>query len=58
MEKKTPSGLTAMTSSMLDAAGRTCTSIPRCAMRCGVIALMPRSIAATVNRLGPIEGTT
>ncbi len=32
--------------------------MPRSAIRCGVIALMPRSSAATVKRFSPIAGTT
>ena len=40
-------------SSAVDVAGSTCTSMPRSAIRCGVIALMPRSSAATVNRCSP-----
>lgn len=58
LEKKTPSGSTAYTSSSVAVAGRTCTSMPRSAIRCGVMPLMPRSIAATVNFLVPIAGTT
>ena len=56
--KKTPSAPTASSSSTVDVAGRTCTSMPRSAIRCGVIALMPRSTAATVNRRSPTAGTT
>ncbi|CAM5645113.1 hypothetical protein SAURM35S_09761 [Streptomyces aurantiogriseus] len=58
LEKNTPSGFTAYTSSAVAVAGRTCTSMPRSAMRCGVMPLMPRSIAATVNRFSPTAGTT
>ena len=58
LEKKTPSGSTAYTSSRVAVAGRTCTSMPRSAIRCGVMPLMPRSIAATVNFFVPIAGTT
>lgn len=32
--------------------------MPRSAMRCGVMPLMPRSIAATVNFFSPTAGTT
>ncbi len=32
--------------------------MPRSAMRCGVMPLMPRSTAATVNFFSPIAGTT
>ena len=49
LEKNTPSGLTAYTSSTVAVAGSTCTSMPRSAIRCGVMPLMPRSMAATVN---------
>lgn len=58
LEKKTPSGSTAYTSSRVAVAGRTCTSMPRSAIRYGVMPLMPRSIAATVNFFVPIAGTT
>ncbi|CAO0832293.1 hypothetical protein SMICM17S_00397 [Streptomyces microflavus] len=58
MEKNTPSGFTAYTSSSVAVAGRTCTSMPRSAIRCGVIPLIPRSTAATVNLFVPIAGTT
>lgn len=57
-EKNTPSGATARISAAVLDAGSTCTSQPRSAIRCGVIALMPRSTAATVNRLAPSAGTT
>ena len=58
LEKNTPSGATARTSSIVAVAGSTCTSMPRSAIIRGVIALMPRSTAATVNRLLPPAGTT
>ena len=46
------------TSSTVDVDGSTCTSMPRSAIRSGVIRLMPRSSAATVNRFSPVAGTT
>ena len=58
LEKNTPSGAIARISSMVVVAGSTCTSMPRCAIIVGVIALMPRSTAATVKRLSPTAGTT
>ncbi len=58
MEKNSPSGRTASTSSSDAVAGSTCTSQPRSAIRAGVIVLMPRSTAATVNRFSPLAGTT
>ena len=42
---------------MVAVAGSTCTSMPRWAMSWGVIALMPRSMAATVKRVSPTAGT-
>ena len=50
LEKNSPSGSTASTSSSVAVAGSTCTSIPRSAIIRGVFALIPRSSAATVNR--------
>ena len=38
--------------------GSTCVRTPRSASRCGVMVLMPRSIAATVKRCSPIGSTT
>jgi hypothetical protein len=58
LEKKTPSAPVASTSSRVADAGSTCTSTPRSAIRRGVIALMPRSTAATVKRRAPTAGTT
>ncbi len=51
LEKNSPSGLTARTSSRVAVAGSTCTSMPRSLIIRGVLALMPRSMAATVKRL-------
>ena len=54
LEKNTPSGSTAQhVVERSRSPGSTCTSMPRSAIRCGVIALMPRSSAATVNRFSP-----
>ena len=53
LEKKTPSGAVASTSSRVAVAGSTWTSMPRSAIRRGVIALMPRSTAATVRCRSP-----
>ena len=39
-------------------AGSTCVSMPRSLIIRGVLALMPRSRAATVNRFSPAAGTT
>ena len=58
LEKKTPSGLSASTSAKVVDDGSTCTSMPCSAMSCGVIDLMPRSTAATVNRFSPNASTT
>jgi hypothetical protein len=58
LEKKSPSGCTARTSSIVEVAGSTCTSIPRSAIIRGVFDLMPRSTAATVNRFSPSAATT
>jgi hypothetical protein len=60
-EKKTPSGPESPTSwtwAKVAVEGRTCTSIPCCAIRAGVMALIPRSTAATVKRRSPTAGTT
>ncbi len=58
LEKNSPSGETASTSSSVEVAGRTWVSIPRAAIMRGVFALIPRSSAATVKRLSPAAGTT
>ena len=50
LEKNSPSAPVATTSSIVAVAGSTCTSMPRSLIIRGVLALMPRSIAATVNR--------
>ena len=56
--RNTPSAPVASTWSTVDVEGSTCTSMPRSAIRSGVIRLMPRSSAATVNRFSPVAGTT
>ena len=58
LEKNTPSGSRAATSSNVAHCGSTCTSMPCSAISCGVIALIPRSIAATRNRFSPTASTT
>ena len=58
LEKNSPSAPVATTSSIEAVAGSTCTSMPRSLIIRGVLDLMPRSTAATVNRLSPTAGTT
>ena len=58
LEKNTPSGASARISSAVAVAGTTWTSMPRSAIWCGVIDLMPRSTAATVKRRSPTAGIT
>ena len=53
LEKNTPSGCDGEHVASVADAGSTCTSMPRSAIRRGVIALIPRSIAATVSRRSP-----
>ena len=56
-EKNTPSGRAPPRRQVVEGGrrGSTCTSIPCSAISCGVIALIPRSIAATVNRVSPFR---
>ena len=54
LEKNSPSGDTASTSSSVAVAGSTWVSMPRSAIIRGVFALIPRSSAATVNRADPL----
>ncbi len=58
LERNTPSAPVASTCSTVEVAGSTWVSMPRSAIRCGVIGLMPRSSAATVNRVSPAAATT
>ena len=58
LEKNTPSGCRATISSKVAVAGTTWTSMPRSAIRCGVIDLMPRSTATTRKRGSPWAATT
>ena len=58
LEKNTPSGCRASTWAQLLVAGTTCTSMPRSAIRYGVIVLIPRSTATTRNRASPCALTT
>ncbi|CPU54331.1 Uncharacterised protein [Mycobacteroides abscessus] len=57
LDRKTPSGASASSSSGLIEAGTTCTRMPRRAKLRGVLVLMPRSRAATVNRCAPSGST-
>ncbi len=58
LEKKTPSGWRAEISAKVAVDGTTCTSMPRSAIRTGVIDLMPRSTATTRNDASPSGRTT
>ena len=55
LDMKKPSGLTAWTSARVAVAGSTCTRTPRSAKRIGVMRLMPRSMAAMLNRGSPSQ---
>ena len=58
LDRKTPSGLTAIISAADESNGMTCTSTPRSASAHGVAPLIPRSSAATVNFFLPTAGIT
>ena len=58
LDRNTPSTPSAVISSMVVPAGSTCVRIPRAASICGVLALIPRSRAATEKISSPSAGTT
>jgi hypothetical protein len=58
LDRKTPSGFRSAIWSNVTDDGSTWLRMPRRAKFRGVLVLMPRSMAATVNRCGPSVSTT